>query len=87
MVPSGHVSPVGGIYKGFRVEGKRWPQWVPAQVTATSRIKLRPFFLAENTYFTIKQQQQQQQQLSACFGDLSWNQWFGGVAVYRPIPI
>ena len=31
----------------------------PAQVTATSRIKLRPFFLAENTHFTIKQQQQQ----------------------------
>ena len=31
---------------------------VPAQVTTTSRIKLRPFFLAENTCFTIKQQQQ-----------------------------
>ena len=30
-----------------------------AQVTTTSRIKLRPSFLAENTYFTIKQQQQQ----------------------------
>ena len=32
---------------------------VPAQVTTASKIKLRPFFLAENTYFTIKQQQQQ----------------------------
>ena len=39
--------------------GDEFGQKVPAQVTTTSRIKLRPFFLAENAYFIIKQQQQQ----------------------------